>query len=163
MSSQVRIFIADLQDPAHGEAVLEMICAYAAEPMGSGESLPVDVRENLLPGLQAQPGTLVLLAEVDHRPVGVAVCFRGFSTFYAKPLLNIHDLAVVDGYRGRGIGQTLLAAVEEQARALGCCRITLEVRSDNEGAQRLYRALGFSGGAPGEEEAEYLFWKKPLE
>jgi len=43
------------------------------------------------------------------------VCFRGFSTFAAAPLINVHDLAVVPGFRGQGIGRRLLEAVEMYA------------------------------------------------
>lgn len=45
--------------------------------------------------------TLVLLAFVEDEPVGVAVCFFELSTFKTRPLLNIHDLAVLPQYRGR--------------------------------------------------------------
>ena len=36
------------------------------------------------------------------KPVGLATTFEGFSTFAAKPLINIHDIAVLPDYRGRG-------------------------------------------------------------
>jgi ribosomal protein S18 acetylase RimI-like enzyme len=81
--------------------------------------------------------------------VGAAVCFIGFSTFAARPLLNLHDLAVVPELRGRGIGRALLRAVEERARALGCCKLTLEVVQENTQARALYERFGFADGAPG--------------
>ena len=50
------------------------------------------------------------------------------STFHAAPLLNIHDLAVVPGVRGQGVGRALLTAVERFATAQRHCKLTLEVR-----------------------------------
>jgi ribosomal protein S18 acetylase RimI-like enzyme len=53
-----------------------------------------------------------------------------------------------------------LRAVEEQARTAGCCRLTLEVRADNEVARRLYQSYGFQPGDPARDALS--FWKKPL-
>jgi len=96
------------------------------------------------------PTALVLLALVDGSPVGIAVCFFGFSTFRAQPLLNIHDLAVLPDWRGKGIGKALLAAAEERARKRGCCKLTLEVQETNRRALALYETFGFSDFVVGE-------------
>jgi ribosomal protein S18 acetylase RimI-like enzyme len=93
---------------------------------------------------------LVFLALDDATPIGIAVCFVGFSTFAARPLINIHDLAVVPECRGQGVGRLLLERVEAKGRELGCCKLTLEVREDNHRAQRLYQKFGF-GDMPGEQ------------
>src|SRR5262245_37780568 len=103
---------ADLDDPADAAAIVEIVSSYASDPFGGGAPLAPDVRARLVPGLRAHPTTLVLLAFVDARAVGVAVCFFGYSTFQARPLLNVHDLAVLPDARGGGIGRALLAAVE---------------------------------------------------
>ena len=50
-------------------------------------------------------------------PVGAAVCFIGFSTFAAKPLINIHDFVVLPAARGKGVGRRLLEAVEKKPGA----------------------------------------------
>jgi len=68
----------------------------------------------------------------------------GFSTFQARPLLNIHDLAVVPDWRGQGIGRALLEAVEVEAIQRGCCKITLEVQDANRQARGLYERYGFA-------------------
>ncbi len=96
--------------------------------MGNSQDLPQEVRNRLIPGLQAHPTTLIFLAYRGDEAVGIAVCFRGFSTFVAKPLLNIHDLAVNPDCRGQGIGHLLLDQVEHRAHELGCCKLTLEVQ-----------------------------------
>ncbi len=157
----VEVVDADLADPGHARAVLEILDSYAADPVGAGRPLPPDVRERLLPALREHPTSLVLLALAEGRPVGIAVCFRGMSTFHARPLINIHDLAVLPGWRGRGVGRALLSSVEERARAIGCCRITLEVQDDNTRARKLYESVGFSDSVVGTSRPTW-FMTKPL-
>ena len=102
---------ADLSLPEHAAAVLAMLDAYSADPMGDGRALSADARANVIAGLRAHPTTLVFLAFRAGGTAGIATCFRGFSTFAAKPLINVHDFYVVPALRGRGIGRALLAAV----------------------------------------------------
>ena len=158
----VDIVEADLDRPDHQRAVVDLISAYAADPMGSGKPLPDAVRARMIPGLRALPTTLIFLAYDEGHPVGIATCFRGFSTFAARPLVNIHDLAVLPACRGRGIGRQLLDAVERKARALGCCKVTLEVQEDNVRARRIYEAAGFAQTVYAEGAGGALFFSKPL-
>lgn len=158
----VEIVEADLSRAAHQQAVVELINAYATDPMGDGQPLPAEVRSALIPGLRRHPTTFILLAYQGDAALGIAVCFLGFSTFAAKPLINIHDLAVLPGYRGLGIGRQLLEAVEQKARALGCCKLTLEVLERNDRARRLYEAAGFAQATYQEEAGGALFLAKPL-
>ena len=158
----VRIADAYLSNPDHTRGLVEILDAYAREPAGGAQPLTPDVRERLIPELQAQEHAVILLALVDERPVGTAVCFRGFSTFAARPLLNIHDLAGLPGFRGRGIGRALLEAVEARARKNGCCRLTLEVSEGNERARALYKSFGFDPYAPAADALPTLFLAKPL-
>ncbi len=92
----------------------------------------------------------------------LATCFRGFSTFAALPILNISDLAVLPEYRGRGFSRSLLAAVEKKARALGCCKITLEVQENNTLARRTYERGGFSQAVYGPTTGGSLYYWKSL-
>ncbi len=121
-----------------------MLESYASDPKGGGQGLARDVRERLIPALRDHPTTLVLLAIAETLPVGIAVCFVGFSTFQARPLLNIHDLAVIPAYRGKGIGRALLAAAEREAVNRECCKLTLEVQDDNQRARAVYARFGFT-------------------
>ena len=156
------ILVADLEYPPHQAAICDLLNSYASDLMGRGMALSAGVQKQLIEGLKEHPTTLVLLAFAENHPVGLAVCFRGFSTFAAKPLLNIHDLAVLPEYRGQGIGRQLLTETHRRAAELGCCKVTLEVREDNDRAQRLYRSLGY-GVRNGDGEAAMLFWEKALE
>jgi ribosomal protein S18 acetylase RimI-like enzyme len=156
----IRIVEANLDDPTHGQAVLEMVNAYARDPMGQGQDLPEAVQRDLVAGLRRHPTTMIVLAYDGERPIGVAVCFVGFSTFFARPVVNIHDLSVIPGYRGQGVGRRLLEHVEARARELGCAKLTLEVNAGNVGAQHLYRRFGFSDGTPGGVGAVWFLQKR---
>jgi len=154
--------MADLADAAQAHAVVDLIDSYARDPMGGGEPLPAAVRTAMIPGLRQHPGTLVFLAWNDAQPVGAAVCFQGFSTFAAQPLVNVHDLAVLPGWRGRGVGRQLLRAVADWARQHGCCRLTLEVLDHNVGARGLYASEGFRAPDMGHTGGQMLFLTKRL-
>ncbi len=143
----VTIIEAHLDDVQHQAALVALIDAYARDPMGGGQGLTEEARMALIPGLRQHPTTVVFLAWDGHTPVGIAVCFVGFSTFLARPLLNIHDLAVLPSHRRQGIGRLLLEHVAAKGRALNCCKLTLEVRADNATAQQLYTSVGFDSAA----------------
>jgi GNAT superfamily N-acetyltransferase len=159
---QITIVVADLAEPAHAAATLQLLDAYAADPMGDGKPLSASARRDLLPGLQQHPTTLVFLAYHGDEPVGLAICFRGFSTFAARPLVNISDYFVLPAHRGAGVGRELLAAIEARARALGCCKLTLEVQENNRRAQKLYAAAWFSQAVYVPEAGGSLSLSKPL-
>jgi ribosomal protein S18 acetylase RimI-like enzyme len=158
----VVIVEANLEDPKHQRAVIAMVNAYASDAMGNGSALPEQVRNELIPALRRHPTSLVFLAFAGDEPVGIAVCFLGFSTFAARPLLNVHDLAVVAEYRRQGLGRQLLEAVEARSRLLGCCKLTLEVREDNHPALRLYHHVGFGDVAFPEGATRVWFLEKRL-
>lgn len=160
--ANVVVVRADLDRVDHREAVLALTDAYARDPMGQGAGLAPDVHERLVPALRAHPTTVILLAFRAGMPVGIATCFVGFSTFAARPLLNIHDVAVRADERGRGIGAALLAGVEAEARALGCVKLTLEVGDTNHRARELYERVGFEHADGGPGAGHGLFFTKRL-
>jgi ribosomal protein S18 acetylase RimI-like enzyme len=162
MSGTISLVVADLSRPEHQEAVIAMTDGYSRDPFGDGKPLEPGVRERLISGLRDHPTTFIVLAFDGDRPVGVATCFTGFSTFAAKPLINIHDLAVIPEYRKRGVGRSLLEAVERRARSLGCCKMTLEVLDRNERALGAYRAFGFARYSLQEGAGEAIFMTKAL-
>lgn len=162
MSGSIEIVEADLERPDHQQAVVELTAAYALDPMGNDGPLSTDVLERLIPSLRAHPTTLIFLAYADGKPVGIATCFGGFSTFLAQPLINVHDLAILPDYRGRGIGRQLLRSVESKARQLGCGKLTLEVVEHNAPARRLYARVGFTHAGAESAGGGSLFYSKTL-
>jgi ribosomal protein S18 acetylase RimI-like enzyme len=151
--------LADLHNAADARWIVELLDMYCRDPFGDGVPLSATARENLIPGLLKHGGARVYLAfdEAQPDPLGVAICLLGFSSFKGTALLNIHDIAVAPQARGKGIGAALLNFLEADAKALGCCKVTMEVRSDNTRAQELYQRIGYHGSEP-----ETWFWSKGL-
>lgn len=145
-------------DPRHTKALIELLDLYHRDPMGEGIPWDRSRSETLLAGLEQHPKAFVLVAWKGEEPLGMAVCFEGFSTFSAKPLVNIHDLVVAPHARRQGVAKALFHAVEAQARARGAGRVTLEVRRDNAAAQALYTSLGYGAG-----DTPMEFWGKRLD
>lgn len=135
---------ADLERPDHVRDVLAMTAAYACDPMGNSAPLAPAVLDQLIVGLRSHPTTRVFLIYDRGEALGIATCFLGFSTFQARPLLNIHDFAILPDERGKGLGLILLRAVAATARELGCCKVTLEVQENNSRARRLYERAGLA-------------------
>lgn len=159
---KVEIVEADLDRPEHQHAVLELTDAYAKDPMGNGKPLSDEVRCALIPGLRQHPTTVIFLAYQGSNAIGIANCFIGFSTFAARPIINISDLAVLSGHREQCVGRRLLEAVERKAREIGCCKLTIEVQENNHRARHVYEAFGFSQAVYVEEAGGALFLSKPF-
>ncbi len=60
--TQIEIVEADLARADHQQAIVALIDAYAADPLGNGRPLSAEVRETLIPELRQHPSTLILLA-----------------------------------------------------------------------------------------------------
>lgn len=157
----VNVREATLADAGDARAVVEVLDSYASDPRGGSAPLTAEVRAKLIPALRALPTSMALLAFEGDEAVGLLIGFWGLSSFRARPLLNIHDLAVRPGYRGKGIGRALLAGAEERARARGCCKLTLEVQEDNTPARGLYQSFGFEDVRYG-DSGPTRFLGKPL-
>lgn len=160
--NNLTIIEADLDDDIHANTIIGLLDAYACDRFGGSKPLSESTKEQLIPALHLHPTSLVLLAFDEHKPVGMATCFVGFSTFQAKPLLNIHDLVVVPNQRGRGIGRALLELAQQTAAKRGCCKLTLEVVDDNTIARGLYESFGFANYELGEFKVT-RFLQKPID
>ncbi len=158
----IEIIQADLSQPRHAAALIDLLDAYARDPVGGGQPLAETTRRHLAAELCRRQDAVSFLAFAGELPVGLINCFEGFSTFSCQPLLNIHDVVVLDGYRGQGIARQLLQRVEAHARTLGCCKLTLEVLEGNHKAQAVYRRAGFAGYELDPLMGRALFWEKKL-
>ena len=160
----IEILPADLSSKTHALALVELLDAYARDPLGGGQGLTNNVKAKLPDELSRRPTACVLLAwaEAKTQPVGLLIAFEGFSTFAAQPLLNLHDIYVDPAYRRRGLGKLLLAHAEAIARQRGCCKLTLEVLSGNTAAQAAYREFGFQEYELSPEVGQAMFWEKKL-
>jgi GNAT superfamily N-acetyltransferase len=142
-STSILVTPADYRDPVHAPSIVSLLDSYAMDPAGGGRPLGDFARAHLVAELIARPQAFSVLAFDTVLAVGLINCFEGFSTFACQSLVNIHDVVVLPGYRGRGIGSAMLELVEKIAAARGACKLTLEVLSGNPGAMKLYEQNGF--------------------
>lgn len=163
-ASLERICRADYANPVHAAALVSLLDAYAQDPMGGGVSLSAFAKTHLITALAARPQAFSVLAfctlegHGGERPVGLINCFEGFSTFACRPLVNVHDVAVLPDYRGQRLAEKMLTLVEEIARERGACKLTLEVLQGNTGALKLYSRVGFENYQldPAAGQAQFL-------
>ncbi len=134
---------ANYADPAHAQAVVSLLDAYAQDPAGGGAALSAFVKANLVSELAKRAQAFSVLAFDGDAPVGLVNCIEGFSTFACKPLVNVHDVVVLASHRGQRVGEQMLALAEQIALQRGACKLTLEVLSGNLSAMKLYQRIGF--------------------
>lgn len=140
----IRIVRVDYANPAHAAALVDLMDSYARDPAGGSEALSDFARANLVSQLAARPFIFSVLALDGDTPVGLINAIEGFSTFACRPLVNVHDVIVLPGHRGRGIAAQMFAAVEAIAVERGACKLTLEVLEGNTAARKLYQRMGFA-------------------
>lgn len=145
MAAAFSVRQADYGHPSDAAAVVALLDAYASDPAGGGEPLSDFVKTNLVRELAARPQAYSVLAFDGEQPVGLVNCIEGFSSFKCKPLVNVHDVAVLASHRGRGIAEAMLAEAERIAVERGAVKMTLEVLSGNVPAVKLYRRIGYEG------------------
>jgi [ribosomal protein S18]-alanine N-acetyltransferase len=122
-------------------------------PMGRHDVAAVAAMEVALFGGEAWSPEL-LATEVSTDPVSryyIVADDNGVIAGYGGLLAqrggqaDVLTLAVAADRWGEGIGTALLEGLLSEAARRGCTEIFLEVRVDNDRAQRLYRRRGFTG------------------
>jgi ribosomal-protein-alanine N-acetyltransferase len=122
-------------------------------PMSRGDVSAVAALEQALFGAEAWSPEL-LATEVTTSPLTkyyIVADDDGVITGYGGLLAqrggqaDVLTLAVAEHRWGEGIGGALLDGLLTEATRRGCREIFLEVRVDNDRAQRLYRRRGFTG------------------
>jgi [ribosomal protein S18]-alanine N-acetyltransferase len=126
MSRSLRVMTsADL------DAVLGLELALFGEESWSRQMLEAELAE--------QPRSRYYLIATDD---GAITGYAGLLV--ASTQADVLTLAVAADRWGQGTGTALLEALLAEAERRGCTEVFLEVRTDNERAQRLYRSHGFS-------------------
>ena len=152
----------DYQNKQDGDDLLYLMDSYSIDPMGDNAPLDKLVKNKLVDSLSKIPHAFSVIAYVDNKPAGLTNCFECFSTFKAKPLINIHDLIVTEEFRGLKISFKMLETVEKIAKQRDCCKITLEVLEGNIIAQNAYQKFGFAAYELDPKMGKALFWQKNL-
>ena len=103
-------------------------------------------QKRALEAILANPGIgKLFVAREGKRVIAMASLLYTVSTAEGGKAALFEDLVVHPDERKRGIGESLLKYVVEQARAEGVLRITLLTDMQNERAQAMYRRVGFVG------------------
>lgn len=162
----LHVALASYDNPRDAQSIVILLDGYARDPAGGGQALSEEVKERLVPEMVARPYMFSVLAwqgeGAQREAVGLINCVEGFSTFAARTLVNVHDVAVVPRLRGQGVGQAMFECVEQEARRRGACKITLEVLAGNAPARRLYEKQGFAPYALDPAWGEAMMWQKKL-
>ena len=147
----------DLNNPEHCCQLIDLLDAYMQDEMGNGAPMQVEKASEIIEGLKNHAGYIGFFALVNGEFAALANCNKNFSTFKAKPLINIHDFIVYPKFRGKGVGLFLLDSIAGFGIENNYCRINLEVRNDNLKAQNLYKKAGYSDCHP-----PMYFWERQL-
>ena len=158
----MNVIRVDYHHEQQASDLVSLLDSYARDPMGGGEPLTQFVKDNLALELSKREFGLSLIAYVDNQPAALLNAFEGFSTFACKPLFNVHDIIVLESFRGLQLSQLLLQELEKIAQAKDCCKITLEVLERNPIAQQAYSKAGFAGYELDPQMGKAMFWQKKL-
>ena len=160
---KIEVEQVDYHDSRQAGVLLQLLDAYARDPMGGAHPLSDHAKQHLVQELAQRPTAFSVLAFVDGAPAGLVNCFEGFSTFACQPLVNIHDVIVLPEFRGGQVGRLMLERVEQIALQRGCCKLTLEVLQENVAAQKLYRKFGFADYQLAAAGGNAMFLQKPFD
>lgn len=88
------------------------------------------------------PKAKVIIAEVNHTPVGFALFFENYSTFLGKGGIYLEDLFVLPEYRAQGFGKALLKFIANVAVSQKAGRFEWSVLDWNTPAIKFYESIG---------------------
>lgn len=149
--------ICDFTNPLHQQALTSLLNHYMSDPMGDYPQHDEKKQAQLLEGLGSHPSAFVLFLLYDGEYAGMTTNFVNYSTFKLKPYLYIHDVVILNKYRGKGLGKAMMEKLVLISKERDYCKITLEVREDNPAALNLYKNLGFE-----ECDPKMYFWTKTI-
>jgi GNAT superfamily N-acetyltransferase len=94
--------------------------------------------------IQGTDGSDVLVVEQNGEVVGMCqlVIFRHFQRCGGR-CAEVESMHIHPDFRGRGLGEQLLAVAVNAAREAGCYRIQLTSNLERPNAHRFYERLGF--------------------
>ena len=149
------------------------------EEYAAAGELVVDVYRTIIPGLdeyadelrnvadRIEAGVLVWVADEGGALAGTVSYVPGpgpYAEFDDANGAGIRMLAVLPEFQGRGIGEALVRACLERARADGRERVYLDTTDWMVAAQRLYQRIGFTRApeldwepAPGVRLRKYVY------
>jgi GNAT superfamily N-acetyltransferase len=80
---------------------------------------------------------------VEGKVVGRAFLFLIYNDLHPEPYGLLEDVFVEEEFRGQGIGKSLVKAVIDKAKEVGCYKLIATSRFERENVHKLYESLGF--------------------
>jgi N-acetylglutamate synthase-like GNAT family acetyltransferase len=93
--------------------------------------------------LMASVHTRVMVAELDGTVAGLAVVEISHIIEHDRPICALRAIVTDERHRGRGIGATLIGAVEAEANAHQCLAVMLNSGNQRHGAHAFYERMGY--------------------
>jgi GNAT superfamily N-acetyltransferase len=135
------------RDAKAAEALLSTFLREDAHYLGTasvyGDKGPRALKAALRMFLKRRRLGFVWLAYADGAPAGCCVISYAISTSIGAVVGKLDDVFVADGFRGQGIGEGMLRALETQLKKEKVRRIDTAVVTDNAGAARFYARMGY--------------------
>ena len=153
------VLLADLANPDHQAAIIDLLDMYSRDEFGDNQPLSDEARKELIPGL-VNHGCLARLPRLRRQPAPSASPSASSASPPSAPNPSSTSTTSPSAPKpaAKASAASSSSAVAEDARALGCCKLTLEVRADNLRAQALYKDVGFEPTDPGT-----WFWTQTLD
>jgi len=147
-------------DSKHAADIGYLMNCYASDPMGGSSPLTAEITSRLATELSKTSHAFSIICYIFGKPAGLINCFEAFSTFQCKPIVNVHEIVVVEEFRGQGISYFLLHEVENMALEKKCCKITLEALEWNIPAKSSYIKFRFTDYELDSTFGKAMFWGK---
>ena len=132
----------------HGKAeyARDMIENAGAPPAQAREKAESDW-QTLLPQRVETPDQFIYAVEDESGARVGSVWFARRETQFEGAVAFVYEIEIDEQLRGRGFGREAMLLLEDEARARGLARMSLNVFGGNEVARNLYRSLGYAESA----------------
>lgn len=109
--------------------------------LGAGHLFDAEPTRSWTEDALARAGHHLLVAHVDGQPAGFV---SGVEIAHPDKGVEVllYELGVDEAYRRRGIGRSLVEALADLARELGCRQMWVPIDAEDDVAEAVYRAAG---------------------
>lgn len=112
-----------------------------------GEKSDVTAMQNQIEVISKNPNYFVAVACDEEKVIGTAmgiVCYDLCGNCH--PFMLIENVAVLQDYRGKGVGKLLMQAQEDFGRANNCKYVILVSESKRTDSHKFYESIGYPSG-----------------
>ncbi|HEY5272475.1 MAG TPA: GNAT family N-acetyltransferase [Acidimicrobiales bacterium] len=121
-------------------------------PEREGPTTPSTLEQRTWTQMMRDGSPMVYLAEMAGLAIGTATLLvMPHVTYACRPTAFIEAVVVTPAHRRRGVATAIIHRVLEDAKSLDCNKVQLlsHKRHSDDGAHRLYTAIGFEPEAEG--------------